>query len=117
MATHEIPVRGFKVHIHRVDCNTVVKCSGRLTAEIAPQFQDEVRQFIPKSKQIILDLSELHYMDSAGLGAVVGLYVSGSNAGCVLKLVNFNERVRALLGVTNLLGALQACGTYMIKMP
>jgi anti-sigma B factor antagonist len=56
-------------------------------------------------------------MDSAGLGTIVALYVSARRADCDLRLINFNKRVRELLGMTNLLSIFEACGQYFTRMP
>ena len=96
---------------------TVVECSGRLTADVAAILRIEVRDLIPRSKRIIIDLTDLTHMDSSGLGVLVGLYVSARRASCELRLVNLNKQVRELLGMTNLLSVFEACGEYFIKMP
>ncbi len=52
----------------------------------------------------MLDFTDLEYLDSSGLGALVGLKVSAINRGlCVLELVNLTPRVKKLLSMTNLL--------------
>ena len=95
---------------------TVVKCRGRLIAEVTPTFKIHVKDLIPGAKRVVLDFTEIEHMDSSGLGAVVSLYVSARTAGCQLGLINFNKRVRELLGMTHLLSALEVCGKYMVKM-
>lgn len=70
-----------------------------------------------RSARVVLDLTDLDSMDSSGLGAVIGLYVSAKNAGRDFRLINLSPRVRELLGLTHLLSALTACGEYMIKTP
>jgi anti-anti-sigma factor len=41
-------------------------------------------------------------MDSSGLGAIVGLYVSARRQGCALKLINLNQRLKDLFRITKL---------------
>jgi anti-sigma B factor antagonist len=89
-----------------------VHCGGRLTAETAARLKSQVQDMIPRCKQVVLDLSELTYMDSSGLGTVVGLYVSAKRGSCNLVLVNYNRAIRDLLGVTNLLSVFEACGRH-----
>jgi len=51
----------------------------------------------------VIDFADLTYLDSLGLGALVGLKVSAINKGlCKLELVNLSPRVRELLSLTNL---------------
>jgi len=57
---------------------------------------------IPETKTIVLDLSNVTYMDSSGLGALVGIWVSARKDGCELKLVSISQRVKELLHLTSL---------------
>jgi anti-sigma B factor antagonist len=91
--------------------------SGKLVAGTTDVLYQEVRRLIPDSKKIVLDLSDLAYMDSMGLGTVIRLYVSAKSAGCDLQLINLSKRIRELLGVTNLLSVFTICGEHTIRMP
>jgi anti-sigma B factor antagonist len=83
---------------------TVVKCRGRLLSENSTEIRDVVRPLILHGGRIALDFADLEYMDSSGLGAIVGLKVSAISRGlCVLELRNLTPRVKQLLKVTNLL--------------
>ena len=54
-------------------------------------------------KQIVLNLAQVPYVDSAGLGAVVRTYTTVSRQGGSLKLVNLTKRITDLLAITKLL--------------
>ena len=83
---------------------TTVLCHGRLVSESTQELRDLVSPLILRGGRIVLDLTDLDYMDSSGLGAIVGLKVSAINRGlCVLELVNLTPRVKKLLSITNLL--------------
>jgi len=88
----------------------VVKCSGRLDLEFAPNLNKEVRRLIPLSRRIVLDLTGVPFMDSAGLGTIVGLYASAKSANCELQLVNLTQQIRRLLELTNLLSLFEPPG-------
>ena len=77
------PASGMKLLINTRDDGTIVVCAGRLTADVAGKFKSEIRELIPKAKRLVLDLSAITYLDSSGLGAVVGLYVSARAAGAM----------------------------------
>ncbi len=94
----------------------IVECRGRLVREATDQLRQTVKPLISQTRCVVLDLTGLAHMDSSGLGALVGLYVSAKTAGCQLQLINLNQRIRQLLGMTHLLSAFEACGKYMIKM-
>ncbi len=95
----------------------VIRCAGRLTSESAEQLREEFMRVLPGAQRIVLDLTDLRHMDSSGLGSLVRLYVSAKSAKCELQLVNLNQRVKELLGLTNLLSMFSACGRYMTRLP
>jgi anti-sigma B factor antagonist len=94
----------------------IVECEGRLTLENAARLKTEVKGMIPQHKRIILDLEKLVFMDSSGLGTVVGLYVSARNSGCKVELCNMSKPIRELLGMSQLLSVFEACGRYGMRM-
>lgn len=95
----------------------VVYCSGRLMAGETEPLRAEVKSLFPRAKSVVLDLTGLTRMDSMGLGAIVGLYVSAKAAGCEFTMINFGERVRQLLIVTNVLSLFEEYGKNIVKMP
>ena len=86
-------------------------------AGVTSLLYNEVKQLIPGSKQITLDLTDLEHMDSMGIGTVVRLYVSAKSAGCDLKLINLGKRVREVLGVTHLLSVFAVVGEDGLRIP
>ena len=80
-----------------------MKCHGRLISESTGDLRQVVRPLIQAGGRIAIDFADVDYMDSAGLGAVVGLKVSAISRGlCVLELVNLTPRIKKLLTITNL---------------
>jgi anti-anti-sigma factor len=112
----ERPASGMNLRISTQEDATVVVCAGQLTAEVKEEFKAEISALIPKASRIVLDLSNVSYMDSSGLGTVVGLYVSARKAGVELQLINLSQRVRELLGMTNVLSVFESCGQYFVRM-
>jgi len=88
-------------------------CHGRLVLQERGGGGDEVRATIPQAKTIVLDLSDVQYMDSSGLGALVSIYVTTKRAGKRLRLINLSERVQELLRITKLLSVFEAYGEYL----
>jgi anti-sigma B factor antagonist len=99
------------------DGGTVVRCTGRLTNETSPLLKSQVKPLLVANRHVLLDLTELAYMDSSGLGALVGLYISARSAKCELQLVNLTPRVRELLGMTNVLSVFENCGRFGTRLP
>src|ERR1700722_10928834 len=82
---------------------TTITCHGRLVSDTADQIKELVRPLIAEGGHIVVDFADLKYLDSLGLGSLVGLKVSAINKGmCKLELVNLSARVRELLSLTNL---------------
>ena len=83
---------------------TTVRCHGRMVNQTAGEVKDTVKPLIRQGGVIVIDLSDVSFLDSLGLGTLVGLKVSAINEGyCTLKLVNFTPRVQELLRMTNLM--------------
>ena len=82
------------LHTYAWEDATVVRCTGRLTAETSAHLKTEVKALLPNKRPLILDLSELGYMDSSGLGTLVALYISAKGAKCELQLLNLSPRIR-----------------------
>ncbi len=82
---------------------TTVICHGRVVNETAGQIKELVKPLIPKGGRIVLDLTDVSFLDSSGLGTLVGLKVSAIKEGyCKLELVNLSPRVKELLRLSNL---------------
>jgi anti-anti-sigma factor len=79
-----------------------VRCTGRINSGSSGQLQTVVRGLMPENKVVVLDLTDVNHMDSSGLGAVVGLYISAKRQGCELKLINLNQRLKELFRITKL---------------
>lgn len=82
---------------------TTIKCHGRLVSDTAGDLKQLVKPMIPKCRHLVLDLSDVSFVDSSGLGTLVGLKVSaGAAAYCSLEFINFSPLVRELLSTTKL---------------
>jgi anti-sigma B factor antagonist len=89
--------------IERDGDTTVVKCHGRLVAGTTDEFYLEVKDRLAQTKVIIVDLANLTYVDSTGLGMLVRLHASARKLGCEFKLLHLGKQLRNLLKLTNLL--------------
>ena len=89
----------------QVDGVAVVDMSGRITlGEGSVVLRDTIRDLIGKgSKKILLNLGDVTYIDSSGIGELVSAFTAVRREGGELKLLNLTKRVRALLQITKLL--------------
>ena len=83
---------------------TIIDCNGRIVfGEESALLRDTVKKLIGENSRIVLNLADVSYIDSGGLGTLVALYTTAHNAGGSVKLANLTQRVGDLLQVTKLL--------------
>ena len=87
-----------------VDGITILDLSGKITlGEGSGTLRDAVREIVSKgSNKILLNLGDVSYIDSSGLGELVSAYTAVKNSGGELKLVNLTKKVSDLLVITKL---------------
>jgi anti-sigma B factor antagonist len=90
-----------KLKTRQVDGITILDCSGRITlGEGSVQLRDAVLS--KGSKQILLNLGDVTYIDSSGIGELVSAFTTVRNQGGDLKLLNLTKKVHDLLQITKL---------------
>jgi len=87
------------------DQKRVLRLSGPLTLSTLFEFQTLVRS--ASGASLVLDFTQVPYVDSAGVGALVGAYVRHQKDGHTLTLAGVNERVRNTLKVSRVDGFFQ----------
>jgi anti-sigma B factor antagonist len=87
-----------------VDGVAVLDLNGRITlGEGSVQLRDAIREMISKGQtRILLNLAEVNYIDSSGLGELVSAYTTAKNQGATLKLLKLSKKVHDLLQLTKL---------------
>jgi anti-sigma B factor antagonist len=93
-----------KISTRQVDGVTIVDCSGRITlGEGSVTLRDTVSQLLAKNqKKILLNLGEVNYIDSSGIGELVSAFTTVRKQGGDLKLLNLTKKVHDLLQITKL---------------
>jgi len=88
----------------QVDGLTILDLNGKIIlGEGSVTLRDAIRKLIINgSKSILVNLGEVTYMDSSGLGELVGAYTSATNQGASLKLLKLTKKVHDLLQITKL---------------
>jgi anti-sigma B factor antagonist len=83
---------------------TVIDVAGRITlGEGSSNLREGIREMLAKgNKKILLNLGEVTYIDSSGIGELVSGFTSVANGGGQLKLINLTKRVKDLLQITKL---------------
>jgi anti-sigma B factor antagonist len=87
-----------------LDGVTILDLSRRITlGEGSVQIRDAIRDLIGKGqKNILLNLGDVNYIDSSGLGELVSAFTSAKNQGASLKLLNLTKKIHDLLQLTKL---------------
>jgi len=101
-ANPAIPTPELSFQTEKNDTETTLRFSGKVTSSTCGLLRTAVKDHIPGTKTLVIDLTNVSYVDSSGLGALVGAYVSTKRAGCKLKLINLSQRVKELLRISNL---------------
>ena len=93
-----------KISTRQVDGVTILDLSGRITlGEGSVQLRDSVRDLLAKGqKHILLNLGDVNYIDSSGIGELVSAFTTAKNQGGELKLLNLTRKVHDLLQITKL---------------
>jgi anti-sigma B factor antagonist len=93
-----------KISQRNVNGVTVVDCSGRIIfGDEAAFLRETIKAMLPQTRQIVLNLKNVTYIDSGGLGTLVGLFTSAQAGGAEIKLAQLTSRSLQLLQVTKLL--------------
>ncbi len=83
---------------------STVYCHGRIIAENTAELRALIQPLIDRGGSVVLDFTDLKFLDSSGLGTIVSFKVSALNRGnCRFELVNLMPRIEKMLLLTNLL--------------
>ena len=98
-----------KIETRAVGDVKILDCSGRITlGEGTMVVRNAVRELLQANeKKIILNLADVNYIDSSGIGELVSTYTTVTNNEGQLKLVGLTKKIEALLAITKLLTVFQ----------
>lgn len=94
-----------KIHSREEGSIVVIEPKGKITiGEGDLLLRDEITKLLAENKKLlILDLSDVSYMDSAGVGELVSVFTSVKNRGGSLKLSCLTKKIKDLLTITQLM--------------
>ena len=93
-----------KVDARTKDGISIIECSGRIVfGDESSLLRETVKKAISENNRVVLNLGNVSYIDSGGLGTLVALRTTAQNAGGTIKLAQLTKRVGDLLQVTKLL--------------
>lgn len=93
-----------KLTARQVGDVTVIDASGRITlGEGSTAFREKIKELASSgSKKVLVNLAEISYIDSSGIGELVSGFTTITNSGGQLKLLNLGKRLQDLLQITKL---------------
>jgi anti-sigma B factor antagonist len=101
-----------KIDKRVVDGIAIMSCHGRVMfGEEATALRDSLKEALQGSSRLVLNLSDVTYIDSGGLGTLVGVYSSARAAGADIKLTGLGQRLRDVLQITKLATVFQVFDT------
>ena len=109
-ASPVVPTPELQLSTEKKSDEIIVHGTGKITSATSDLLQSTIRGLIPGAKRIVLDLAEVNYVDSSGLGALVSVYMAASRAQCNLELANPKPRIRDLFKITNLASVFEGHG-------
>jgi anti-sigma B factor antagonist len=94
-----------KINIRETADAAILYMSGRVSlGDAVADLRDSIREALASDqKNILLNLAEVSYIDSSGLGQLIGSYATVTNRGGQMKLLNLQKRVNDLMQITKLL--------------
>jgi anti-sigma B factor antagonist len=93
-----------KLNARTIEGVRVIDCSGRIVfGDEASYLRETIKKDLAENNKLVLNLANVTYIDSGGIGTLVSLFTTARNAGGDIKLVNLTKRVGDLLQITKLI--------------
>jgi anti-sigma B factor antagonist len=92
----------FKLETEKKESEINVRVLGRITSATSTTLVNTLRELIPQTKRVVLDLTNVDFIDSSGLGALVTMHMHARKLNCDLELTNQKPRIRDLFRVSRL---------------
>jgi len=92
-----------KISTRQVDDVIIVDCYGHLIfGDETSLLRQQVRGLLPANHHVVLNLRDLTFLDSSGMGVLIELFTSTQKAGGCLKLASLSKHIRDALTITKL---------------
>ena len=91
-----------KLETEKENSQTTVRAKGRITSTTSAEMENTLRNLVGGNQRVVLDLADVDYIDSAGLGALVSVYTHARRLNCDLQIANPKQRIRNLFSRSGL---------------
>jgi anti-sigma B factor antagonist len=114
MATQPVPLPSeLTLETEKKSSETIVRATGRVTSSTSAMLENTLRDLVSDNERVVLDLTQVDYIDSSGLGALVSAYMHARRINCDLEIANPKQRVRDLFsrsGLAKIFTSVQEAG-------
>jgi anti-sigma B factor antagonist len=114
MATQPVPLPSeLTLETEKRSSETIVRATGRVTSSTSAMLENTLRDLASDNERVVLDLTQVEYVDSSGLGALVSAYMHARRVNCDLEIANPKQRVRDLFsrsGLAKVFASVQEAG-------
>jgi anti-sigma B factor antagonist len=114
MATQPVPLPSeLTLETEKKSSETIVRATGRITSSTSAMLENTLRDLVSDNERVVLDLTQVDYIDSSGLGALVSAYMHARRINCALEIANPKQRVRDLFsrsGLAKIFASVQEAG-------
>jgi anti-sigma B factor antagonist len=91
-----------RLESEKTGSETTVHATGRITSSTSAHLENTLRDLVSNNKRLVLDLTNVDYIDSSGLGALVAVYMHATRANCELEIANPKSRIKDLFSRSGL---------------
>jgi anti-sigma B factor antagonist len=91
-----------KLETEKKNSETTIRATGRIVLTTSAKLENTLRDLIAEDKRVVLDMTNVDYIDSAGLGALVSVYMHARRTKCHLEIANPKQRIRDLFNRSGL---------------
>ncbi|WP_438434551.1 STAS domain-containing protein [Gorillibacterium sp. sgz500922] len=92
----------FDIHVQETNDSHTVFVSGELDLAVAAQFRSVIEPLLPSDKEVILNLEDLSYIDSTGMGIIIFFLKERSEGGKALSVQNVPQKIKKLFDLTGI---------------
>lgn len=105
MFNYELGGSTLKLEFSVINKNLIVRFNGELDHHTAKEIREKIDSTYSDNllKNIVIDLSNLQFMDSSGIGLIMGRYKLASNNNGKIYLINVSDRVKKILNMSGIL--------------
>jgi len=106
-----------KLESEKQESQKTLRAAGRINSDTSAVLEKTLRELIPLSKRLVLDLTNVGYIDSPGLGALVSANMHARRANCALEIASPRRQIKDLFSTSKLAAGFEGRHERLGKTP